>query len=111
MLAGLLQEEEGGLRVHRRHLVVLGLADLDHWLLQHLADGVDGNVGLADRGDRVSEQFLDGAGGREVGLEGNGLGASSLDGGDGLVGIRPGGGTVVVDGDRLSALRGEIAGD
>mgnify|MGYP006906081908 CR=1 FL=1 len=111
MLAGFLDEEEGRLGVDGAHPVIFGLADLDDGLLQYLADGVDGDVRTADGGDSIGEQFLDGPGAGQVGLEGHRFRARSLDGGNGRIGIRLAGGAVVVDRNGFRAMGGEIAGD
>ncbi|MCP1913123.1 hypothetical protein ACVIIY_007357 [Bradyrhizobium sp. USDA 4515] len=98
--AGLLEEEERGLGVDRAHRVIFGLRDLDHRFLQHLADGVDRDVGAADRGDRVGEQLLHRACCCEIGLEGDRLAACGLQRRHRRVGIGLGGRAVVVDRDR-----------
>ena len=111
MAARFAQEEEGGLGVHRRHLVVFGFADLGEGLLQYFADGVDGDVGPAHGSDGVSEQLLDGGGGGQVCLQRDGAGACRLDGGNGRVRFGFGRGAVVVDRHRAGALLRQIARD
>lgn len=111
MLAGFAQEEERRLGIDRAHLVVFGLADLGDGFLQHLADGVDGDVRLAHRGDGVGEQLFHGRGAGEIALQRYRLGSGCLQRGDGGVGIGLARGAVVVDGDRLRAVGGEITGD
>ncbi len=111
MLTGFLDEEKSGLRVHCGHLVIFGFRDLDHRLLQHLADRVDRDIDTAHRRLGVCEQLLVRAGCGEVGLEGEGFRAGSLDRGYRLVGRRLGGAGVVVDSDRFRARSGEIARD
>lgn len=111
MLAGFAQEEERRLGIDRAHLVVFGLADLGDGFLQHLADGVDGDVRLAHRGDGVGEQLFHGRGAGEIALQRYRLGSGCLQRGDGGVGLGLARGAVVVDGDGLRAVGGEIAGD
>ena len=111
VLAGFAQEEERRLGIDRAHLVVFGLADLGDGFLQHLADGVDGDVRLAHRGDGVGEQLFHGRGAGEIALQRYRLGSGCLQRGDGGVGIGLARGAVVVDGDRLRAVGGEITGD
>ena len=115
--ARFLEEEEGGLRIDSRHLVVFGLADLGHGFLEHLADGVDGDVRLAYSADGVGKQLLNGTRGREISLQRYGLRAAGLNGRDGGIGIGIGigiglgGSAVVMNGDGLGALRGQVASD
>ncbi|MNV86602.1 hypothetical protein D3C71_1806510 [compost metagenome] len=111
MAARFAQEEEGGLGVDRRHLVVLGFADLGEGLLQHFADGVDGNVGSAHGGDGVGEQLLDGGGGGQVRLQCDGLCAGRLDRGNGRIRFGFGRGAVVVDRHGAGALLRQVARD
>ncbi len=54
-----LRKKKADFRVDCGHLVIFGLGDLDDGLLQHLADGVDGDVRPADGGDGIGEQLLD----------------------------------------------------
>lgn len=84
VFARLFQEEERGFGVDRRHLVVLGFADVDHRLFQHFADGIDGDIRLADGGDRIGKQFFDRARGGEIGLQRDALRPGGLNGGDGF---------------------------
>ena len=111
VFARLFQEEERGFGVDRRHLVVLGFADVDHRLFQHFADGIDGDIRPADGGDRIGEQLFDRARGGEIGLQRDALRPGGLNGGDGFFRFGLGSGAVVVDHHRFGALFSQIACD
>jgi len=111
MRARRLEEEEGGFGIDRAHLVKFSLADLGDRLLEYLADGVDGDVRPPDRGGRIGEQLLDSARSGQIGLEGDRFSACGLDRGDGRVGVGLRRSAVVVDGDSLCPMLGEVAGD
>ncbi len=111
VLTRFFQEEERGFGVDRGHLVVLGFADVDQRLFQHLADGIDGDIRLADGGDSIGEQLLDRACGGQIGLQRDALRPGGLNGGDGFLRLGFGGGAVVVDHHRFGALLSQIARD
>ena len=89
VLARLLDEEVGGLRVDVEHRVVLVFGGLRNGLAQNLAGRVHRDVYGAQRGDGIVEEPLNVGGLGEISGEQDALRAIGFDGRECLFGLRP----------------------
>ena len=110
IFSSLLQEKEGRFRIDIAHHIELSFTDFSHRLLENFADRVHRDVDAAHGFHGVRKQFLHRCGLGQISLKLEGLGASSLDRGDRLVGFGFARSAVVVNGDGLRALLCQVDG-